>query len=115
MHLCQYKKSQEQKYATEEKLLLYMVSEFHDRDNLLSTIILCMLKHLSRLTRPKKSLQHSLQDNTCLYGVIIRNRCGLCDAQTYYFSYIYTHMHIKYFLEPSNAIAGNPNLRYTYK
>lgn len=40
-------------------MLVYLSSGFHDRDNLLNTFMLCVLKYLYRLIRPNTSQAYS--------------------------------------------------------
>lgn len=69
-----------------------MVSGFHDRDNLLSTIILCMLKHLYGLTRPKKKQAYSTHYK--VINVSMESRSGIHMVYVmhrYIIFHIYTH------------------------
>lgn len=53
------RQSEKIRRIVEEKLLLYMTSGFHDRDNSLNIIILCILKCLYRLIKPNATQAYS--------------------------------------------------------
>jgi len=57
-------------------LLLYMTSGFHDRDNLLNTIILCVLKYIYRLIRPNTSQAYSTHCKAA--RIYMELRFGIC-------------------------------------